>query len=102
MGVAPSITLQPIFDQFSEEMRSTGGPLTQPPVEVKDVFDGLMASDEEISEKRARDTHQYAAAPRTDLPRSPARENRNEEQGTVQRDQGTMTCLFGRLFPKRR
>lgn len=54
IGVAPSLTLQPIFDDLA---RKIGEPSTadRAPTEVMDVFDRLLATDKEIELKRALD-----------------------------------------------
>ena len=53
IGVAPCARLQPIFDEASQENREGKG--ARPPKEVLDVFDRLLATDEEIRSKRAMD-----------------------------------------------
>lgn len=55
IGLAPSIKLQPVFDKFSEQYRSKIAPQDKPPTEVMDVFDRMLATYEEIKEKRQAD-----------------------------------------------
>ena len=53
VGLAPSFKLQPSFDHFSKQLKSSGGAKT--PTEVMDVFDRLLATDEDIEAKRRFD-----------------------------------------------
>jgi hypothetical protein len=55
-GIAPSVELQPLFEQVSRDARSEiQGDLPAVPPELACVFDRLLASDEAIREKRTRD-----------------------------------------------
>lgn len=56
-GVAPSVALQPIFDDFSNECQRNGLSYVRdnPPTGVMDVFDRLIASDVAIKAKREQD-----------------------------------------------
>jgi hypothetical protein len=56
IGLAPSIKLQSNFDNMAECLKDQSYAL--PPKKIMDVFDTLLASDVEISEKRLAD---YAA-----------------------------------------
>ena len=53
IGLAPSFKLQSSFDNFSEQLKSSG--VGKAPTEVMDVFDRLLATDEEIESKRLFD-----------------------------------------------
>lgn len=53
IGVAPSLTLQALFDRMSEDL--AGETTIRPPTAVLDVFDRLLATDDEIKIKRASD-----------------------------------------------
>ena len=53
IGLAPSFKLQSSFDHFSEQLNCSGG--AKAPTEVMDVFDRLLAADEEIEAKRRFD-----------------------------------------------
>jgi hypothetical protein len=57
IGLAPAFKLQESFDQFSEKYKQEGYSFKEDkaPTEVMDVFDRLMASDEEIELKRQSD-----------------------------------------------
>lgn len=57
IGLAPSFTLQPIFDKISEQYQQDGDSYggDKAPTEVMDVFDRLLATKEDISAKRAHD-----------------------------------------------
>lgn len=56
IGVAPSLGLQHLFDSYSNASGSSNYP--RPPQEILAVFDRLIATDEEISEKRHSDAKQ--------------------------------------------
>jgi len=60
MGVAPSGKLQDQFDHYSTELAGRRG--TTPPKAVLDVFDRMLATDEEIRTKRSADTRREAQA----------------------------------------
>lgn len=51
-GVAPSLNLTKSFKFISEELSSRKQDIISPPPEVFDVFDRLMATDEQIAAKR--------------------------------------------------
>ena len=57
IGLAPSEKSQPIFTDLSNQYRKDGRPnqLDTPPKKVLDVFDRLLASDDEIKKKRRLD-----------------------------------------------
>lgn len=57
IGVAPSHALQPAFNRAAQKYKSTGLSFKadRPPQEIMGVFDRLLASDEEIKEKKAWD-----------------------------------------------
>ena len=57
IGLAPSFKLQPAFDHFSKQYKDSGFSFKEdkPPTEVMDVFDRLLATDEELSVKRKHD-----------------------------------------------
>lgn len=57
VGVAPSHDLQPAFDQISKDYRDSGqyNPGDKPPEPVMDVFDRLLATDDEIKKKKSWD-----------------------------------------------
>lgn len=53
IGLAPSHTLQKNFDHFAAEV--AGEIASKPPTEIMNVFDRMLASDEEIKTKRESD-----------------------------------------------
>ncbi|MFK5948975.1 MAG: hypothetical protein QM500_09440 [Methylococcales bacterium] len=57
IGLAPSFKLQPAFDHFVKQYKDSGFSFKEdkPPTEVMDVFDRLLATDEELSVKRKHD-----------------------------------------------
>lgn len=57
IGLAPSFKLQPAFDHFSKQYKDSGYSFKEdkPPTEVMDVFDRLLATDEELSIKQKHD-----------------------------------------------
>lgn len=57
IGLAPSEKLQPVFTNFSNQYHKDGHSslLDKPPSEVMDVFDRLLATDDQIKKKRERD-----------------------------------------------
>lgn len=56
IGLAPSHKLQHVFDAAHELYKSTDLKRDRPPVEIMDVFDRMLATDDQISTKRADDT----------------------------------------------
>jgi hypothetical protein len=61
-GIAPSIGLESAFAKFKETVRSSGRPIDNPPTDVIGVFDRLLASEEEINQKRALKAMAFASA----------------------------------------
>jgi hypothetical protein len=57
IGIAPSHELQPVFESFSNQYKSSGKSFVadKPPDKVIEVFDRLIASDVEIQKKRTDD-----------------------------------------------
>jgi len=57
IGLAPSERLQPVFTHLSNQYRKDGRSyqLDKPPTKVMDVFDRLLARDDEIEKKRKHD-----------------------------------------------
>jgi len=55
IGLAPSHELQPVFDSVRERFNTPEAKRDRPPVEIMDVFDRLLASDNQIRAKRASD-----------------------------------------------
>lgn len=57
MGVAPSIELQPTFDQLAKQYRAQLPNFRQlrPPETILAIFDRMLATDQEIKVKRAHD-----------------------------------------------
>ncbi|MDP3907490.1 hypothetical protein [Novosphingobium sp.] len=53
IGVAPSLALQALFDSIAKDL--AGEVATRPPAAILDVFDRLLATDDEIKIKRASD-----------------------------------------------
>jgi len=53
IGRAPSHELQPVFDSFHAQYKNSN--LTRPPAGIIGVFDRLLASDDQISQKRVSD-----------------------------------------------
>jgi len=70
IGVAPSHKLQPAFDQFSEDCKVEGYDFEpdRPPDEVLAAFERMLATDEEINEKRALDVEQVRKRSSVDRP----------------------------------
>lgn len=60
IGHAPSVALQKDFKMFAEQLAGTDK-RDRPPAEIMDVFDRLLATDEEIRTKRAADWKQTEA-----------------------------------------
>jgi hypothetical protein len=56
-GLAPSFDLQPTFDMFSKQYKDTGCSFKEdkPPADVIEVFDRLLATDDELKAKRIHD-----------------------------------------------
>lgn len=57
IGLAPNFSLQPTFDMLSEIIRKQVVilPAHKAPTKIMDVFDRLLATEQEIKEKRASD-----------------------------------------------
>lgn len=55
IGLAPSHELQPVFDSVHERFNTAEAKHDKPPVEIMDVFDRLLATDNQIRAKRASD-----------------------------------------------
>lgn len=57
IGLAPSFKLQEAFNHYSEQYKKSDYSFKndKPPTEVMDVFDRLLATDQEISSKREHD-----------------------------------------------
>lgn len=55
IGLAPSHKLQPVFDSIHARYKNSNLKLDRPPVEIMDAFDRLLATDDQISRKRASD-----------------------------------------------
>lgn len=57
IGLAPSFKLQPAFDHYSKQYKDSGYSFQEDkaPTEVMDVFDRLLATDDELTVKRKHD-----------------------------------------------
>ncbi|WP_375382547.1 hypothetical protein [uncultured Sphingomonas sp.] len=53
VGLAPSRELQPAFDHFAQQVRAAK--VDKPPTAVMNVFDRLLATDDQIGSKREAD-----------------------------------------------
>jgi hypothetical protein len=86
-GAAPGLSLQPTFSQFRARHHSSGQPpVPPPPRRVAEVFDRLLATDEEI--KALREFERRAMA------RSNAQMSAPQPRSTL-RDQSLSVFLFG-------